>query len=331
MVDRRRQWRAENQDIEIKRSLSEQRFVVEGSRGDEYIVDVALPLCSCPDWKKREPDGGCKHILKAKVEIGIVDTLPSPETSGSPRCDRGRSYSGDWRKICNRVKKRDHWTCQKCQIRGGTAGTAELHVHQIVPRSKSGEDSTDNLITLCEDCHRREHSHQIESPDTTITSSDSTPSSSRLSTSNSGDSFATNSDSAESASGYGESHSVNRTNDWGYEVQTGISPQSPYYGVTKRSTSSEDLPRDASANRDAESRPQDSESTRTGSEPLEPDENKLLLEGLASILLKCLFILVALLLIDLLIFGRGLGLINSIQSGISVTAIDWITSIFALR
>ena len=31
--------------------------------------------------------------------------------------------------------------------------TATLHVHQVVPRSKGGLSTLDNLLTLCEVCH----------------------------------------------------------------------------------------------------------------------------------------------------------------------------------
>jgi RNA-directed DNA polymerase len=47
---------------------------------------------------------------------------------------------------------RDGWRCQQC-------GCSEnLEVHHIRPRSKLGDDTGENLIALCVDCHRAMHS-----------------------------------------------------------------------------------------------------------------------------------------------------------------------------
>jgi 5-methylcytosine-specific restriction endonuclease McrA len=35
----------------------------------------------------------------------------------------------------------------------------KLHVHHIIPIKMGGNNTLDNLITLCEDCHKKEHSH----------------------------------------------------------------------------------------------------------------------------------------------------------------------------
>jgi 5-methylcytosine-specific restriction endonuclease McrA len=51
----------------------------------------------------------------------------------------------------NEVLERDGWRCQDC-------GSAKmLEVHHVKPRSKLGHDASDNLITLCVDCHGRRH------------------------------------------------------------------------------------------------------------------------------------------------------------------------------
>lgn len=49
------------------------------------------------------------------------------------------------------VLERDGWRCQDC-------GSAKmLEVHHVKPRSKLGHDTSENLITLCVDCHGRRH------------------------------------------------------------------------------------------------------------------------------------------------------------------------------
>jgi 5-methylcytosine-specific restriction endonuclease McrA len=45
------------------------------------------------------------------------------------------------------VLRRDGWRCQSC----GTMSTLEVHHKEF--RSQSGDDSEQNLITLCAICH----------------------------------------------------------------------------------------------------------------------------------------------------------------------------------
>lgn len=164
MVDRRRQWRAENQEILIEKHIIDNRYAVRGSSNDIYTVDLDKPFCTCPDWEKREPLDGCKHILKVKLKEGTIDPLPSTQTNfGSDREGEKRNYPDDWESLSQRVKKRDNWECQNCGKAGGSKGIAELHAHHIYPKSQGGEDRLQNLITLCLDCHEDEHGHPIPS------------------------------------------------------------------------------------------------------------------------------------------------------------------------
>ena len=55
------------------------------------------------------------------------------------------------RKITRRaVFARDRWTCQYC---GGVRGT--LTIDHVVPRSKGGGSSWENIVTCCAPCNRR--------------------------------------------------------------------------------------------------------------------------------------------------------------------------------
>jgi 5-methylcytosine-specific restriction endonuclease McrA len=51
----------------------------------------------------------------------------------------------------NEALERDGWRCQDC----GSA--TMLEVHHVKSRSKLGHDASDNLTTLCVDCHGRRH------------------------------------------------------------------------------------------------------------------------------------------------------------------------------
>ncbi len=56
-----------------------------------------------------------------------------------------------YQRLCQQVLQRDGWRCQQC-------GSPEnLHVHHRKFRSHSGDDSEENLITLCADCHSAVH------------------------------------------------------------------------------------------------------------------------------------------------------------------------------
>jgi 5-methylcytosine-specific restriction endonuclease McrA len=56
------------------------------------------------------------------------------------------------RRLRLRVLERDGWRCQIC------GSMRNLEVHHTQFRSHQGEDTEDNLITLCVQCHKLRHS-----------------------------------------------------------------------------------------------------------------------------------------------------------------------------
>ena len=56
-----------------------------------------------------------------------------------------------YQELKRKVLERDGWKCQSC----GQA--TELQVHHITRRSGLGDDSLENLISLCVVCHRQAH------------------------------------------------------------------------------------------------------------------------------------------------------------------------------
>ena len=68
---------------------------------------------------------------------------------------RGPAYG--YKNNHDAVLNRDNYTCQCCKIKKGT-----LHVHHIVYRSNGGSDKMDNLITLCENCHKKLHDGELK-------------------------------------------------------------------------------------------------------------------------------------------------------------------------
>lgn len=55
------------------------------------------------------------------------------------------------------VLNRDNYTCQCCKTKKGT-----MHVHHIIYRSNGGSDRMENLITICEDCHKKLHDGELK-------------------------------------------------------------------------------------------------------------------------------------------------------------------------
>jgi len=68
-----------------------------------------------------------------------------------PKVDRLRLDPIEYENLRQQVLRRDGWRCQSC----GTMSNLEVHHQQF--RSRSGEDSDENLITLCASCHANIH------------------------------------------------------------------------------------------------------------------------------------------------------------------------------
>lgn len=63
------------------------------------------------------------------------------------------------------VLHRDDYTCQCCGVHNTARKTVKLHVHHLESR-KVGGDAPDNLMTLCEDCHKGYHAGKVQLPTT---------------------------------------------------------------------------------------------------------------------------------------------------------------------
>jgi len=93
--------------------------------------------------------------VQSRDNGGVISTTewikqqPYPEFLGSVEM---RDYPEEWDALRGVVLERDDHRCQGC----GT-GTAELHVHHIVPLGAGGTNVKSNLQTLCASCHKRTH------------------------------------------------------------------------------------------------------------------------------------------------------------------------------
>jgi len=72
-------------------------------------------------------------------------------SSISSKLPRLRLDPVSYETLGQQILRRDGWRCQSC----GTMSNLEIHHQQF--RRQSGDDSEENLIKQCVDCHRRVH------------------------------------------------------------------------------------------------------------------------------------------------------------------------------
>jgi 5-methylcytosine-specific restriction endonuclease McrA len=72
-------------------------------------------------------------------------------SSNGPRLPRLRLDAASYDRLREQVLRRDGWKCQVC----GTMSNLEVHHKEF--RSQGGNDSEQNLITLCAACHGLVH------------------------------------------------------------------------------------------------------------------------------------------------------------------------------
>lgn len=67
-------------------------------------------------------------------------------------------YPRNWDSLRRHVYTRDRHRCQSCGRKGSRK--VRLHAHHIIPLSRGGTNTLDNLTTLCSECHRRVHARR---------------------------------------------------------------------------------------------------------------------------------------------------------------------------
>ena len=70
-----------------------------------------------------------------------------------PTLARGRLDPIAYEGLRQQMLRRDGWRCQLC----GSMSNLEVHHQQF--RSHSGDDSDENLVTLCRSCHNETHNN----------------------------------------------------------------------------------------------------------------------------------------------------------------------------
>lgn len=136
-------------------------------------IDIGAPFFTSPRNVRR-----LTHAVGLSIAFRMPKTLnnihrsimhagqsfiPSVQSMGSiPFCLKG--YPTNWHQIRRWVLNRDGHQCRntwideygmvhRCQNR------RKLHAHHLVPISKGGTSTSENLITHCESCHSTKHKY----------------------------------------------------------------------------------------------------------------------------------------------------------------------------
>lgn len=97
--------------------------------------------------------GSWGQALQKFVEYanGEETLTPPPLTSRiNPNHRTGRDPS---LRLRFKVLQRDHFKCRQCGASPATSANVELHIDHVVPWSKGGETTLENLQTLCAQCN----------------------------------------------------------------------------------------------------------------------------------------------------------------------------------
>jgi hypothetical protein len=77
-IDEPRTRRALTEDMEVQFVQRGPAYDVLSESGSTYVVNVEKKTCTCPDFERRQPDGGCKHLRRVDLEIR-TGLIPTPD------------------------------------------------------------------------------------------------------------------------------------------------------------------------------------------------------------------------------------------------------------
>ena len=97
-------------------------------------------------------------ITQVNLEVAAFDIqkIKNPDITGD---EYQNGEQKDFWNVREYVLYRDNHICQACN---GKSKDKILNVHHITPRADGGTNRPDNLITLCETCHKAYHKGKLE-------------------------------------------------------------------------------------------------------------------------------------------------------------------------
>ena len=104
--------------------------------GHKYMAN------GCDVWLRRCPL--CQPTKRKKGNLKIAVSKDNPKNLSSRKISDKLRYQ---------VLKRDNFKCCACGASPAKDPSVELHIDHIIPYSKGGENTIDNLQTLCAKCN----------------------------------------------------------------------------------------------------------------------------------------------------------------------------------
>ena len=98
----------------------------------------------------------CNFRIAAKADANLSTDRQHQQPFSSETMTHRVGFGGD--QLRTRTLERDGLRCQRCE------SSVNLQVHHLRFRGRLGSDVPDNLITLCADCHSKEHHENSQIP-----------------------------------------------------------------------------------------------------------------------------------------------------------------------
>ncbi|MCU4718070.1 hypothetical protein [Halapricum hydrolyticum] len=97
--------RARTEEMDVSLLQKGGIYEVQSESGNIYEVDIASKTCTCPDFTKRNPSGGCKHLRRADLEIR-GGNAPRPDGRLPETTDVIEQLSAEVRKLEQEIEER---------------------------------------------------------------------------------------------------------------------------------------------------------------------------------------------------------------------------------
>ncbi len=92
-----------------------------------------------------------EKVVRIFKALKTSKQLLKPKKRGRKRNYESMRLKYEFRKVRVLALQRDNYRCTDC------GSNDNLHVHHLNKLSESKDNSLDNLITLCGDCHKQRH------------------------------------------------------------------------------------------------------------------------------------------------------------------------------
>ncbi|WP_226043209.1 hypothetical protein [Natrinema sp. DC36] len=98
--------RARNEEMDVSLLQKGGIYEVQSESGNIYEVDIASKTCTCPDFTKQNPSGGCKHVRRADLEIRSGN-VPRPDGRLPETMDMVEQLAAEIRELDQEIEERE--------------------------------------------------------------------------------------------------------------------------------------------------------------------------------------------------------------------------------